>query len=606
MKKTSLEFDPYDYYQKMLKDDFADKSAKLFDGLANQAKVNVSDNGRLVKQINNYQKKIDEASSKKNLFKGLSIFLYVVIVFAVLCAIFGALLMFGGNNYTLTPILLFSLGIVFTIVPIFIIIFVTNKKVKAVSKIEENLKAKQAKLINEAFLQIVPLTSKFNFKLFINLVNSLDSVVTIDEELDQLKLYKLVNFYNEKFKFENNESIVDIYSGNIDDNPYVRILLNQQKMFDKLYTGTRIVTWTEHYRDANGRLCSRTCSDTLVAHFSAPAPNYSTFSYVVYGNGAAPNLKFSRRPSGLKIDYDEKDVEKLVESRSKDIEKLAEKAIKDGKNFTALANDKFDSLFYALDRDNETEFRLLFTPLAQQNMVELITAKEPYGDDFAFVKDRKINYIFSRHASNSISFPYECFKKYYDYAKLKNDFISLMKSEFQSLYFAIAPLLAIPLYQMNESPLEDIDDKKVITNYEAEAFVNSINPSIFKENTANTKQILKVSRQKHINDTDIFSVRSNAFKTIKRVELIPTMCRNGRMYNVPVEWYEYVPVSKITKIAISKVTNENSNLNNGNNSQFNLYRYHNFAAYFLGENDMNEKEESEFVRNIKNTYNIIK
>ena len=56
-------------------------------------------------------------------------------------------------------------------------------------------------------------------------------------------------------------------------------------------------------------------------------------------------------------------------------------------NFTAMTNDKFDVLFGATDRTNETEFRLLFTPLAQNSMINLIENAKPYGDDFYFVKE---------------------------------------------------------------------------------------------------------------------------------------------------------------------------------------------------------------------------
>ena len=54
-------------------------------------------------------------------------------------------------------------------------------------------------------------------------------------------------------------------------------------------------------------------------------------------------------------------------------------------NFTEMGNAKFDALFGAVDRNNEVEFRVLFTPLAQKNMLDLLTDKNHYGDDFYFL-----------------------------------------------------------------------------------------------------------------------------------------------------------------------------------------------------------------------------
>ena len=56
------------------------------------------------------------------------------------------------------------------------------------------------------------------------------------------------------------------------------------------------------------------------------------------------------------------------------------------------------SLIY-FDRDNENQFRLLFTPLAQRNIVDLVK-DSPYGDDFYFIKQNKLNTIYSHHSDN--------------------------------------------------------------------------------------------------------------------------------------------------------------------------------------------------------------
>lgn len=67
--------------------------------------------------------------------------------------------------------------------------------------------------------------------------------------------------------------------------------------------------------------------------------------------------------------------------------RLANQAIKQGRNFTPLANTKFEVMFKAYDRNNEVQYRLLFTPLAQQNMLEILTGKAGFGDDLASTRN---------------------------------------------------------------------------------------------------------------------------------------------------------------------------------------------------------------------------
>ena len=57
-----------------------------------------------------------------------------------------------------------------------------------------------------------------------------------------------------------------------------------------------------------------------------------------------------------------------------------------------MANRAFEVLFHAVDRDHPIQFRLLFTPLAQEQTVKLLRDREiGYGDDFAFRKSRMMN-----------------------------------------------------------------------------------------------------------------------------------------------------------------------------------------------------------------------
>ena len=65
---------------------------------------------------------------------------------------------------------------------------------------------------------------------------------------------------------------------------------------DYTYEGTREVVYTEEYIDSDGNTKTRDVSETLRATLKRPGPYYADRISLVYGNHAAPNLIFHRRP----------------------------------------------------------------------------------------------------------------------------------------------------------------------------------------------------------------------------------------------------------------------------------------------------------------------
>ena len=605
MKNSGLEFDPIDYYQKILKDEVNVNATKQIEELTKVSNIDTSENKILAKKVYQAKKKFDEQSKILSRYKILRGFLVFLCVVCFIFGIVGIALLVNGNS-SLFPILAIAIGFSVGLILLLIILLVLNKKIQHINDTVLSYQKEYNKQLALALNNLVGLKNLFNYRQFVNLVNNSNTVISLDYEVSQKKLLMLENIYNLNLSFDINESILDVYSGNIEKNPFLRVLLNTQKMKDVTYTGTRVVSWTETYRDSEGHTHTRVESETLVAHYSAPAPFYSDSSIIIYGNEAAPNLSFSRFPSGISKEDDEKDIEKFIKKKTKKIEKEADKAIKKGKNFVNLANTDFESLFGALNRDNETEYRLLFTPLAQQNMTEIITSKEPYGDDFAFIKRKKINFIYSRHSSNNIRFNYYYFSNYFDYEKLKTDYVTMMNKEFASLYFDVAPILAIPLYQMHEAGIYDPAlENEQITLFEAEAFVNHMGENLFAHPESTTRQVLKISRLHNNKESDVFKVSAHSFKAVSQVEVVPVMCRNGRIYDVPVTRYRYDPLVKESNVAITKIK-ENKNFLASNNNDSTIYRYHDFASCMLGDNDLNEGEDTSFVNSVRNKYNLFK
>ena len=605
MRNTNgLEFDPYDYYKGILKQEVNDKSTELIENVTKNANIDLELNKKLAKETQELEKKIAENNSKKNISNVIGTILIVLGIVGIIAAIYGVYKLYLHDR-ELSSVLALVIGLIVAIVCFVLYFAVLRKNVNKFNNILSKLNKEYNNKKNEAWQTLSTLRNNLNFKQYVDFVNSLNTTIKLDYEVDRKKVLILTKAYNLNFDFGDYESILDIYSGTIDSNPFVRVLLKKEEMRNTTYTGTRVVTWTERVRDSKGHTRTVTRSQTLVANYTAPAPYYQTYSLIIYGNGAAPKLTFSRYPSGLPLDHDEKDVEKLVKKRTADLEELTEKAIKEGKTFTTLANNDFDALFYAIDRNNETEFRLLFTPLAQQNMVELITATDTYGDDFTFIKRNKLNFVSSNHANSEITFNYNKYLNYYDYELLKKDYINDLNSSFYSLYFDLAPILAIPLYQMNEAPLIDEDNyKQQITLQEAEAFVNHMNLDLFRHKATATDQILKLKRINNYNNTDTFNVTSHSFSKFKRTTLVAVPCQNGRIYNVPVDWYEYNPLIAESKVAISQIKEANKT---GENIEIKniKQRYHNFASCYLNNEDCNEEFANLFAKYVDLTYNKI-
>ena len=160
-----------------------------------------------------------------------------------------------------------------------------------------------------------------------------------------------------------------------------------------------------------------------------------------------------------------------------------------------MGNHEFETWFHAKDRDNEVEFRLLFTPVAQMQMLGLMKdTKVGYGDDFTFVKRRKINVLFSRHLNDAaIDTDPDRFRSW-DYDSAAKTFMSFNERYFKDAYFSLAPLLAIPLYQQtrtHEDIWKGVVGRPASSFWEHEAVANYHGEEAFRHPGCITRSILK-------------------------------------------------------------------------------------------------------------------
>lgn len=559
----SLKYDPVDYYEKVLKDNFFENASNYFDELVKKTNTNVDENKITSEKIRKEEHNDKKNESKLSKFKILQGFLIFFTVIGFLLLIFGTFAVVNSFFELIVNIILVVIGIILPIGSLLIILLYTRKKVKQLKEIDLLYNAKLKELYNEARNQLSYLNDTFTYYDFSNILKKTTDAFEIDEKLEPLKLLMLKKVYGLVNEPNENESIVGVYSGNISTNPFIRFKVYSKTMQDKVYTGTKTITWTERVKDSSGGYKTVTRSQVLTATAVHPAPVYSYQGYTVYGNEAAPDLTFSRGPTKLGINPSEKEVEKYVKKYEDDLQKLAQKSISKGGTFQPLANSKFEVLFNALNRNNETQFRLLFTPLAQQNMCEVIT-RSVYGDDFAYYKINKINIVQSLHSTLNFEFDDNSLRDFYDIDILKENFVTTMSNLFSSLYFDIAPFLAIPLYQLTEGGKFNLLDENSphISFYEAEAFANQMDQSLFYPNMAKTPQILKVSLNKSFHKSDIYDVLSSSYTTEQRVDYVSVYGGDGRYHQVAVRWVEYLPVTKTSSICIRHFEGGEKEFNN--------------------------------------------
>ena len=548
--------EPLDEYEKVYRQKSIDEANNYFDELVKKADLDQNANAETADRYYKKEAEYNAAKSKADSSKTLKGFLIALAVILFIVGI--VLIVLGVNAQGTSKIIEFIIGPVLIVLGIVDLVLVFKK----LSKVIEKRQSVADKLLQEAneikkvcYQQMAELNSLFDWSDTAKIVKKVTPLLQLDDKFDDSKYIYLKRKYG--IDIENSKDVSNFFvlSGSIVGNPFLVERLHEEKTIDKAYTGSIVITWTTTSRDSKGNVTTQHHSQTLTATIYKPCPTYSFKTFLVYGNDAAERLSFSRNPT-VNVNSNEKDIQKQVKRTSKQLDKLAEKALTDNDdstNFTKMGNDEFDSLFHAIDRDDETQFRLLFTPLAQVNMVKLLKSKAPYGDDVSFIKNKQLNYIFSSHAQsqNIYSNP----KDYTDFdcRNARKKFVDYNFSFFRSLYFDLAPLLCIPLYQQTKSVETiygtDAPDMNV-SPFEQESLANSLPGADIDPVGASTRSIRKTTYLGSEGGIDKVQVTSYAFKGTPMVEYVTKMGGDGRFHEVPVHWVKYDPIQRTSFLGI--------------------------------------------------------
>ena len=552
--------EPLDEYVKKYKEAFRKNAAEAFEELVRLSGVDAAANKKTCRHIRSLEKHKENTASHlewMSFWSGLCILFIIGGSFFFLFYILHCFkpdipgdIYWGGPGFILAGLALF------------IKLRFLDKKIETLKNIASVIRQQLQSEMAEAYRQMAPLNQLYRWDTVPDLVMKSCPVFTIDKFFSSARMAELEHKFGLDKEQGKNTSVCFCHSGSINDNPFVFADTWNMTMGTKTYWGSIIITWEERvtYTDSEGRTRSRmeTRTQTLTASVEKPCPEYFGKKLLIFGCGAAPDLTFSRAPEDLAASDGFFQRMKLKSA----INCLIEKSNDMSTPFTIMSNHEFDAVFGALDRSDEKDFRLLFTPLAQQEMLKLLRdTLHGFGENFIFLKKKMINFLYPGFMQDfDISAKPSLFH-HYDLEVAEKIFRNYSNDFFRRWYFAFAPLLAIPLYQQHEAP-GDIFQKDVLyyaSNWEYETIANYFSRNTFKHPSCITDCILKTSPRHKKDGTTELAVTSYGFGGVTRVDYIPVFGGDGCFHDVPVEWIEYYPLTHTTSVILREISPDGEN-----------------------------------------------
>ncbi|MEN9609081.1 MAG: hypothetical protein RLZZ06_1012 [Actinomycetota bacterium] len=535
--------EPVKDYVGFLKDEHARNVSEYFEDLVKASGVDEPANIQTVSELRELEAGIHKGSSTRGWWR----FARIASLVAAGGAVVAAIQLKDWYYALFAPALALVLFVFLKI----------NKAVKALNeRLGELEKQKEAKSA-EAWAQMEPLNVLYRWETARKLFQKTFPDIKLDPYFSNQRLTDLASNYGLSNSFNDGRSMLINQSGTLKENPFAISRYIHHWIGSKTYYGSITIFWTEQVRNAQGNWVTVQRSQVLTASVTKPFPEYVNRTTLIYGHEAAPNLTFSRTPSNLSGLGDGVMDHWRKEHAVKKVEKKARKDVKTGNgNLTVMSNREFEALFNATNRDNEIEFRLLFTPLAQQEMVNLMNDKEAgYGDDFSFVKQGQINYVEPVHLAQTRFDGDPRMFQSLELAQARKFFNDFHNDYFRSLYFGMAPLLTVPMYRDNRTVAKPkvSAGAKASSFWEHEAMANYLGHEQFAHPDSITQNILKTSVLGGNDASTSVKVVAHGYQGIDRVDIVPMLGMDRRWHEVPVHWVEYIPVSQESQMLVGVV-----------------------------------------------------
>ena len=539
-----LIYEPLEYYEKVAKQSHKDNISEHLDRLTNASGIDVEANRSTVAKYDKKLKHIEQLNKRRTLYVALRVLMIILCVLSVIFVIVG---INNGIGFVIAGVVLFTTAML-------VIFLKLNKLLKNLTGILEKENEEKDALLREAYAQMSAMNRSFSDTDALRIIEKTMPGISFERSFDEGS-EKLMTEHFDLNTYNNQDmTVTDTVSGVFNKNPFLFERRRVHTMGAEIYHGYKTISWRETYRDSDGKTRTRTRTQTLHASVTKPKPVYSYDTVLNYGSDAAPDLTFSRQ--GRHIEKkNEKQLKRLIRKEEKEIKTREKKQLTSaGGSFTAMNNTEFEALFNVDDRDNEVQFRVLFTPLAQTNLVELLKSHVSYGDDFDFYKVGKNNLLRSDHAQNWIINADTSNYVSHSYDLTVKKFTDFNVEYFKSLYFDLAPLLSIPVYQDEPSELEG--ERKIehlFSTRECEVLANAIGPQRLSHPDTVTDTIYKAYTTDIQNGLADVCIEALSYVSEDRLDLIPVLGGDGRIHPVPVPWKEYIPLRREEHIKMRRI-----------------------------------------------------
>lgn len=529
-------YDPLTEYTNVFRERFKEVAENTFDKLARESGIDVEQNRKTCAQLYKDEDKLESVKTSRNHWNLWSVFLWFTVVVGVMFFV----IMFEVWSWWLLTLI--GMAVVAALLHFFLKALPSLKMLK---KMREELEPRIKKQREEAWEQMAPLNRLYDWDVLTRMMSETVPRLEFDPYFTTQRLADLEKTYNWDDSFNAERSVIYSHSGLINGNPFVICRTRKMRMGYKTYYGSLTIHWTTRERDSDGEYHTVHHSETLTADVTAPYPEYEEKTRLIYGNTAAPDLTFSREKNNLagkEKSWEFKVERNKLRKKARDLEHA---------DFAMLTNEEFEVAFNTSNRNNNQQFALLFTPLAQESMMKLLKDKEVgYGDDFNFDKCRMINTICADHMQGiDLDMNPDLYQNY-DFDKAKKDFHDINAQYFRAIYFCMAPLLCVPMYQQIR-PASDIygmDMPRHSSFWEHEALANFWGQERFKHPECVTQCILKTKARKGSGDKSTVTVYAHGYRVEERLTYISKWGRDGYLHDVPVYWNEYLPVTGTGKI----------------------------------------------------------
>lgn len=524
-------YDPLAEYINVFKDRFKEVAEKTFVELAQEANIDIEANRKTCRELYATKDEILIVQARIGRWKTWRFLLWLGIIGELIADII--------MYQQLETWMRITISVCVSSVIIYILTMV-HPRLKKLKSECDHLTETAAQFEKKAWDQMSPLNRLYDWDVLTRMMSKTVPRLEFDPYFTTQRLADLKETYGWDDSFNKSRSVVYSHSGLINGNPFVICRTRKMEMGNKTYNGSKTIYWTTRKKGVDGKYHTVHHSEVLTASVTAPYPGYYEMTRLVYGNTAAPDLIFYRKQNNLagkENSLSFKWKRRSLRNKARNLSNA---------DFAMMTNEEFEVCFDTSNRNNNQQFALLFTPLAQESMLKLLKENAVgFGDDFDFTKHKMINIIVSNHMQElNLDLNPNQYRNF-DYDKAKEDFYMINSRYFRAIYFSLAPLLCVPMYQQIRSQhnIYGHDMQSHSAFWEHEALANFWGQDNFKHPHCVTDCILKTEQHNNQVDNSTITVHAHGYRAEHRVTYISKRGSDGKSHRVPVRWDEYLPVT---------------------------------------------------------------